>query len=383
MINFFKYACFSLIIVFACSCREPFDYNLPDSVKNNLVVQGVITDGPGPYTIKLSQAVPFSSNKQVAVKKAVVYVMDDLNNQYDFKERSQGIYYSDSASFRGQLGRAYTLFINTKDGLEYKSTPCLIEPESKIDSIYGFKETFLLYPAGTMNNDNDIYASALHVYADISFGSDQRMSTKVDAALAVENVINEWHFIYAPKYIITINEDSTEIIRTLVPGEGLRIDSFQITNTFYTIKSLNFAPILKTNTDYVSGSKITKIPLGYIQLAMYTDSIDDSTSLTVGGNYILITYASTISNETFNYYYNLSNQIGGKNTFFEPTPVQLIGNIKCINDSTKAAYGLFQANSLVKKYVNISQSGSSYNLQPINGIPPARRDSIVSSTTVY
>ena len=63
-------------------------------------------------------------------------------------------------------------------------------------------------------------------------------------------------------------------------------------------------------------------------------------------NFILIINASTISNETFNYYYNLLTQISGENTFFEPMPVQLIGNIKCINNSRKVALGLFEASSV-------------------------------------
>jgi len=364
MINFFKYACFYLLIIFAYSCREPFDYNLPDSAKNPLVVQGVITNGPGPYMIKLSQAVSFASNNQVAVRKAGIYVMDDLNNRYDFKEKNQGLYYSDSANFRGLLGRTYTLFIKTKDGLEYKSSPCLIEPESKIDSVYD-----------VINHNINPYG--LQVYANLSFGTEQRMSTKLDGSLAIENILNEWHFIYAPKYLITINADSTEITRTLIPGEGEKVDSFQVITTYYTSTTLNFAPILKTNTDYVAGSKITKVPMGNFQETSYSDSIDDSTTLSAGGNYILIVYLSTISNETFNYYYNLTTQISGNNTFFDPIPVDLTGNIKCTSDSTKAAYGLFQANSVVIKYFSISQTGI---IHPTIGIPPIKRDTILSSS---
>jgi hypothetical protein len=366
MINLFKYACSSLLIILIYSCREPFDYDLPASSIDALVVEGVVTDGPGPYDIKLSQAIPFNSDKQVIVKKAGVYVMDDLNNRFDFKEKNPGQYLSDSATFRGQLGRTYTLFIKTSDGLEYKSSPCLIEPESKIDSVYNF-----------VNRDN--YPYSFQIYMDLSFGSDQKMSTKLDAALSVENILDEWHFVYGPKYIITIDpNDSTKITRTLVPGEGARIDSSEVLVTYYTTSTLNFRPILKTNTDYVAGSKIIKIPVGAFQITEGSDSLNDSTSLSYGGNYILTVYASTISNVTFNYYYNLTSQISGNNTFFDPMPVNLVGNIKCTSDSTKAAYGLFQANSVVKKYVTITSSGT---IRPTNGIPPLTRQTIFNSDT--
>jgi Domain of unknown function (DUF4249) len=362
MINYLKYGLFSFLIIFLFSCREPFDYNPPASDINTIVVEGVVTDAPGPYLIKLSQPVSFSSDNQVAVKKAEVYVMDEMNNRFDFKEKSGGLYYSDSALFRGQLGKSYTLFIKTIDGTKYKSSPCIIGPESKVDSVYDYI-------------NYDTYPYNLQIFADLSFGSSQRMSTKLEASISVQNILYEWHFIYAPRYIIIINADSTIITRVLVPGESIKIDSFLVTSTFYTTKALTFVPILKTNTNYAVGSKITKIPMGSLHETASLDTLNDSTSTFYGGNYILTISASTISNETYNYYYNLTTQISGNNTFFDPIPVDLVGNIKCTSDSTKAAFGLFQANSIANKYAFIRQSGS---ISPAQGIPPS-----VSDTTFY
>ena len=111
VVNFLKYICFLLLIIIAFSCRERFDYKPAGSNINVLVVEGAINDGPGPYLVKLSRSVLFDSDKRVEASKAEVFVIDDLNKRYDFKETSPGSYFSDSASFRGQIGGIYTLFI--------------------------------------------------------------------------------------------------------------------------------------------------------------------------------------------------------------------------------------------------------------------------------
>jgi hypothetical protein len=380
MIKLFKYTFFIYFLFNVYSCREPFDYTQSDKNEKILVVDGTVTNDAGPYVIKLSQAVPFGKTNQVFVRNAKVYVTDDLNNKYDFTEKVVGQYFSDSASFRGEIGRVYTLFIQTAEGIKYKSNPCKIEEESKIDSIYGFNERFLLYAAGTNFNDEDVYANGLHVYADISYGSNQKISTRLDANLATEYRLIEWHFIYAPRYIITIDpNDSTHIIRTR--GDGyVKLDSFEIITTSYSLQLLNILPILRTNSNYKVGSKIRKIPVEYVYGDVFNGFIDDSTTYSTGGNWIFILKAFTVSNETYNYYYNLSNQIDGKNSFFEPIPIQLKGNIKCTSDSTQSVFGLFQANSVVKKYISVTNNGGLFHWIKTDRIPAATRDSIPSST---
>jgi hypothetical protein len=347
MISFFKSAFFFSTIILICSCRETFDDKLPNSDINTLVVEGVINDGPGPYRVTLSRSVTLNSDKLVVVNNAEVYVLDDLNNRYDFKERTSGSYFSDVASFRGQMGRFYTLCINTSDSMKYRSTPCTIGPPSTIDSVYGYEET--LYN--------------LQINADISFKSNQRMSTKIDASIALETKIDSIWLLEGNELCFNdtcfINYDTSRII-----------------TKYYTTRSLSNVPIIKTNTDYVAGSKIKNIPLFdfyYPSKKIDTVVIDSMNFIVISRSleFILVINASTISNETYNYYSDLFAQVGGKNTFFEPVPIQLIGNIKCINNNSKAAYGLFEANALTNKYFRIEQN----SLYEVSGIPSATIDS--------
>jgi hypothetical protein len=361
--NVFKIIGYLFLIICSSSCREIFDDELTGSDTNILVVEGVINNNPGPYKVKLSRSVFFTSDKRVEVTDAEVYVIDDLNNRYDFLEKAPGIYLSDSANFRGQLGRVYTLYINTNDRLKYKSTPCTIGPPSKIDTLYYSGEAFTV---GDM------------IYVDLSFESDQKMSTKIDADIALENLIDYMQVLvfYHNDTIIkidTIIQNLHKIVKidTIIKID-IDYDTIHLTKNYsYIIKPLNNIPIIKTNTDYKSGSIIRKIPLfTFYKPFIKSDTTRiDSLNLIVqtsGLNFILIINASTISNETFDYYYNLLTQIKGENTYFEPIPTKLFGNIKCINNSTYDAYGIFQANSITKKYYIFSNVG----LKEIRGITP-------------
>jgi hypothetical protein len=105
-----------------------------------LVVEGLITDQPETDTIKLSRSMPLG-NKSEAIPLAgcIVKISDDLGNIYDLKEIDDGKYITDSATFRGVVGRSYILHISVSNGnrfLNYESYPSEMKPVPPIDSLY-------------------------------------------------------------------------------------------------------------------------------------------------------------------------------------------------------------------------------------------------------
>jgi hypothetical protein len=322
---------------------------MPHSDINALVVEAEINDQPGPYMVKLTRTVSFSSSDQVVVRKAEVYVTDELNNRYDFKEKKAGLYFSDSAAFRGKTGVTYTLFINTDDNLNYKSTPCNISKPSKLDSVrFSSKSEY-----------------SFQVNGDISFDQDQDIMIKIDASVAIGNSI-----------------DSLFVFRSPPPSTSTHI-IHKIKTRYSSANYLNYLPVLKANTDYINGSKIKNIPL--FPFTVLPAKIDiakdkkDSISFNSGSRFILIINASTVSNESFSYFNSMINQMSENNVFFEPTPTQLIGNITCINDKSKSVYGLFQANAITRKYYKYIEW---YNrFKELSAIPALDIESIDSTVT--
>jgi len=108
--------------------------------KELLVVQGLITDQPETYTIKLSKSLPFGEKTVVIpVEGCSVQISDDQGHNYSLNESSPGIYITDSTIFKGETGRTYTLDIFESNGngfIHYKSYPAVMRPVPPVDSIY-------------------------------------------------------------------------------------------------------------------------------------------------------------------------------------------------------------------------------------------------------
>lgn len=124
-----------IVISFLTSCIKPFNPKV-DKYENLLVVDGCVTDGPGPYTIKLSKS---GTLKQFSLldpfPNCQVSVKDNLGNEYAFKEKQAGVYQSDSLAFRAIAGRAYQLFVSTKEGEQIESSMDVLPAGLKIQSI--------------------------------------------------------------------------------------------------------------------------------------------------------------------------------------------------------------------------------------------------------
>lgn len=108
--------------------------------KELVVVEGLITDQPGPNTIKLRKSLPFGKKSEARpLSGCVVSLKDDLDNYYPLQEKVAGTYLTDSSTFRGQIGRFYTLTIKADNGVNivnYESLPVEMKPVPPIDSVY-------------------------------------------------------------------------------------------------------------------------------------------------------------------------------------------------------------------------------------------------------
>ena len=138
-----------IALIFIGSCIDRLNYTAPSIyTKNVIVVDGVITDEPGPYRIRLTNpikvdgAIAYSSFTEQAVSVRRVTLSDDLGNSEELEEINKGIYQTKPDGIRGAVGRSYSIRIETFDGKIYESTPDKMEPVGAVDSIYYEFEAF-------------------------------------------------------------------------------------------------------------------------------------------------------------------------------------------------------------------------------------------------
>lgn len=124
------------ILLFIGACIDPFEVEFTESARL-LVVEGLVTDGPGPYEVQLSWSAPLDSGDFDPATQAAVQVEEqESGTLFQFTETEPGRYHSDSLSFRGQVGRHYRLRLTTREGEAFDSDWMLLKAAPEIDSLY-------------------------------------------------------------------------------------------------------------------------------------------------------------------------------------------------------------------------------------------------------
>src|SRR5260221_14327051 len=111
----------SLVYIFLLlnACVTPYEITTP--FQEQLVVEGLITDQPGPYQVKISKTAPIINQLNLTnwVIRASVIIEDDQGNSEELVEKSPGNYYT--KTFQGVVGRSYWIKITTSEGNVYQS----------------------------------------------------------------------------------------------------------------------------------------------------------------------------------------------------------------------------------------------------------------------
>lgn len=135
-----------LPIVFLVSDACIDRYELPEQLASpHLVVDGMITNLPGPYTVELFVSSDLNTllNNRVPVTKATVRIADDLGNEETLTEVQTGVYQTSPDGIRGSVGRKYHTVIFIEDR-EYRSEPQEMFPAGEIKDIeYAFRENVI------------------------------------------------------------------------------------------------------------------------------------------------------------------------------------------------------------------------------------------------
>ena len=270
-----------------------------------LVVEGLITDKPDVYTIKLSK--PFHlglSNTAHPITGCNVSVSDNTGQTYSFTETAQGTYVSDSAKFQGIIGRTYTLHIssNTNSVLNYESFPVLLKAVPPIDSVY---------------------------YEKIVLGKDVDGKSTEEGCriyLNTHDPKNECKF-YRWEYSETWE---------------FRLPYSTPNNTCWL--SSNSDEINIKNTSVIAEAKVEKLLLTTI--SNETDRLRE--------RYSILVKQYSLNEDEYLYWEkleNISEQVGG---LYDIIPSSIPSNIYCLDDPTQKVLGYFSVSSSSTKRIFIN-----------------------------
>ena len=254
--------------VYLCTigCVDPFNAQVTEQ-RNEIVVQGMITDLPPPYTVTISETSNYSRNISgftTFVSQATVMVCDDLGTCIPFYELSKGKYETTASAPMGAPGRYYHVEIETKDGRRIESVPELLKASPEIAKVYSE------YDIASVQREG------FQVYAD----------TQDPAG---ENNFYRWetigYFPYSEKCFYVIPGSNTLFVDSDKNRDGK------------VISRVHLRDVAFNRRDY----------------------------------YVVEVYQYALSGDAFQFFNRIKNQSASTGSIFDPPPTFIDGNMRSIN----------------------------------------------------
>jgi hypothetical protein len=135
LVGFRRNGAFELLLasLLFCGCEKVVSIDL-NNADPHLVIEGIVTDQPGPYTVTLSKTGTYFVDELFfpPVTNALIVVTDDQGQKDTLKEITSGTY--QSSSLKGIVGRTYALDV-VAEGRPYSATSSMPK-KVYIDSLY-------------------------------------------------------------------------------------------------------------------------------------------------------------------------------------------------------------------------------------------------------
>ncbi|MEZ0541064.1 DUF4249 domain-containing protein [Fibrella arboris] len=325
-----------LVFGWLLGCITPYQPETKSLDGKTLIVEGYITDRPGPHQITLTYTANFTYNAvNYIVDGATVYVTDDKGNRQNFTGIGKGIYRT-PASFQGQTGRTYKLSITLPDGRRYESKPELIKPVAAIDRIY---DEYTEVPTDGVSADK-----GFNVYLD----------TK-DPATTGDYY--RWIWTHFERL------DYCNVVTSVVGGTATDYGIYCCEDCWDIIRCSGSNCVNTMTDEQVNGNAITR------QFLLRAPFVARS------GYYVELEQLS-LSRGAYLYYKAIESLTKNNGGIFDVAPAPLTGNIVSVTNPGETVIGYFSASGaqkvpyVVDRNKGIGTPNFYYKPPPLPGIPP-------------
>ncbi len=306
-----------LTVLHFVACVKTFT---PDLSKYDelLVVDGEITDAPGPYTIILSLSSKVQEKASFKpYSNCKLEITDNVGNKAVLQEQSPGVYKTDSAAIRGVTGRSYKLSIVTSDGNLYESTADVLPDPLKIKSVYA--------ELSYMDDPDYLYRrEGLQFYLDT-----ENSGTTVNPLF--------W------KLQCTYKFDRDVPVRYYFDGILHNVYNGDTFKTCY--RTENIPDLYMTNTTTLNQSQVLRFPLKF----------QDNYSKELSIRYSLKVVQYKITPEAYTYWNSIKKMRDAGGDIYTVQPYQIKNNLMNVNNPEKIALGYFTVASVDEKRIFVNR----------------------------
>lgn len=306
-----------LLIAGMHSCEEEFRPEL-SKYEGLLVVDGLLTNGEDPVSVKLSVASTVYEKALIPLSGAELHISDQDGEVIMLAEKEPGTYKAADSLFTGVSGNSYQLHIALPDGRRYVSDPCMLRPSIPIDAVYGEEE-------------NPELGETDHELPGVQFYVENHANTS-------DTLYYLWRLIHTWQYRSSFNIDYTW------EGELIPFPNPDSLRTCWITK--NVGKIIFGSTLYLDPTDINRFPLHFVPTNTKLLSI----------RYSLMVKQLNISGEAWEFYYAIEQQNIEQGDLWSEQPVQIRGNVMRLDeDVDEPVLGYFIVAGETKKRIFIDR----------------------------
>jgi hypothetical protein len=338
------------------ACVDRINFNVPPA-QFQTVVEGMISDRPGSYTVKVSKSLSLdaSSSMRSPVEKAKIKLYDDEGNAEDFTETSPGEY-TTGGILQGKVGHAYHIRLETPDGKIFESEPDRINRVGEVETIrYEFEARTV------QKNYGEVAADVFNIFVDADAGSGD------------DNYVR-WRFtgtykvITHPELHAILPQGSTWLrdpppcsgyIVAPALGGGKLEKVADCTCCTCWINQFESVPQV-SDGQFIQGNQFRNVKVAEVPI----------NSATFSDKYMVEVEQMSLSRKSFEFFRLIRAQKEGASSLFQPPYGEIKGNVSPVN-SAEPVIGLFWATSVKAKYLFIPRSEVPYLLTPMDLVTDA------------
>ncbi|KMQ64497.1 hypothetical protein ACM46_09525 [Chryseobacterium angstadtii] len=234
-----------LSLFLVTSCEKEIDLDLDDK-SGNIVIEGNITNQPGPYFVRITKSVAFTqSNQYPAVTGAQVILSDNTGQTEILQYVSDGRY--KTTAFTGVTGRTYTLKVQA-EGKEYTAQSTMPEVVNfdglTQDSFtFGSETTYTLLPVFT-----DPQALGNRYLFNFTVNNIPKKTFEVFSDNINNGMVNQ-----RPLFLPNEEDDDDPTSHKVVVGDTIHVEMQSIDHNVFTF----YSALLQISGDGGPGGGIT------------------------------------------------------------------------------------------------------------------------------
>jgi hypothetical protein len=348
---------FLILFLLSDACVDR--YQLPEKLSGpRLVVDGMITDQPGPATIVLSESLDINTNvnKTSPIRGATVFIHDDAGNKELLQEVSAGVYKTSGVALKGVVGRKYHTTIRIAEK-EYISDPQELFPAGTISDAYFTAEENVI-------NDGDLTkpqdAVTILINAHGTSGYPNLFRWRWSSTYEVQTFPElRTKFEGRPPVQVPDPIPCSGYVAGVGPGGIQKVDT--CTCCFCWVDETSTRAMISDNqyaeNDSFAGVHVAKLPIDPWRFSF---------------KYLIRIEQLSVSEKVYDFWKLVKTQQEGEGSLFQPNAGKVKGNIRSLSDPEEEVLGIFSVSAITTKELAIERKQIPFAIQ---------RDMVAASCT--